>query len=187
MRLFIAIELMEQIRRELRRVQAELGKSFSRGVSFTKGEQLHITLKFLDQVPEAKIGAVIEKMRLAACGIKPFEMEIEGAGCFPAHGPARILWAGMRDLSEVQALKTLQQRCEGELSTLGFERDNRPFSPHITIARIKVPAAGSALRSAALTIKVAPLRQLVNSFALFSSELTPQGAIHSIIHSQSLL
>ena len=178
MRLFVAIELTDEVRRALTDVQSALGRTAD-GVRWVRGEQLHLTVKFLGDVPDADVTRVAEAVVRSAAQAKPFEINLTECGCFPPHGPVRIVWAGTHNpsgslLERVNAL-------EGEMEGIGFPRESRPFSPHITIGRAKEGRSGQGVRSAVEGVKVKRVGQAVNELTLMSSLLSPKGPSFSVV------
>lgn len=145
MRCFLAIELPVEIRDQLAALQERLGDQ-ARGVRWTRVDQIHLTVKFLGEVPDRDIANICETASSIADRFEPFELEVAQAGCFPPRGPARIVWAGMPN--PPTALIDCQRACEDEYAKLGFKAENRPFHPHLTIGRVKDPRASRDIRPA---------------------------------------
>lgn len=104
---------------------------------------MHVTLKFLGDIQEVKVGPITEVMRKAATDISPFEVALRGVGAFPNRNRPRVIWVG---LENAQPLITLAQRIDEDLSSLGFERERRGFAPHLTLARARVEKYLPAVR-----------------------------------------
>ncbi|MBS3816198.1 MAG: RNA 2',3'-cyclic phosphodiesterase [Candidatus Thermoplasmatota archaeon] len=109
--------------------------------------QLHMTVKFLgDEIEEDKIDEIVEKTQFALKGFEPFELDMRGTGAFPHLGFMKVVWIDSMvspddpqavDDEDISLLENIAHRVEEELVPLGFERDDREFSPHITVARVK--------------------------------------------------
>ena len=100
-----------------------------------EGENIHLTLKFLGNVSSAKLGEV--KKALSQVKFQPFQVEIKGAGAFPNLKRMNVIWVGIdQGWTEVQQI---YEQTETNLHQIGFSRETRPFSPHITIARVRSP------------------------------------------------
>jgi RNA 2',3'-cyclic 3'-phosphodiesterase len=172
-RLFIALSLPSAVRDVL----AELAEPLP-GVVWTRPEQLHITLRFLGDVPEDRVETMMA--RLAGVQVAPFILPVEGVGAFPPNRPPRILWIGIG--SGHPRLFQLRQRLDDALLASGLQLDVRTFHPHVTLARVTEDAAAASThwlhthRSSAAP----PLR--VESFDLYRSDLRPSGAVHSLKH-----
>ena len=144
------------------------------GIRWIPEGQLHFTLKFLGEIGEERVAAARDATARAAAHA-PFRLALEGLGAFPPRGPARILWAGCGDGAE--ALSGLALGVEEAFAASGFPRDERAFSPHLTLARVKDPDAGRRLARALDSIPPEPFGAVsVSSLVLFRSELTPRGA-----------
>ncbi len=182
-RLFIALELDSAVKEKLERWERETAASISAaspaGISWQKGSKLHLTLKFLGEVPEERTPRLTDVLEGALREIQAFELHLEGAGCFPLRGPVRIIWIGVKqpnpDLARCFAV------LETSLAGLGFKREERDFHPHITAARVKNDPAQSELRRIIQGITFAGIAQQVKSITLFSSELNPSGSVYSVI------
>ena len=134
MRTFIAVGISDEVREKIAQIQAELKKG-EPDVKWVEPENLHITLKFLGEVSEDKLPGVIEKTRLAASGISPFRVHIIGLGSFPSLTSPRVVWVGVKEGKN--ELRNLSERVEGNLSDLGFAKEKREFSAHLTIGRVR--------------------------------------------------
>lgn len=172
MRLFVAIELSKRTRSALQRVGVALAKECT-GVRWVPAERLHLTIKFLGDVPDRDVVKVSDAVARAAGGAAPFDMEISGCGCFPARGPVRIVWAGTKEESGV--LQECVATLEDELEELGFARERRRFSPHLTIGRVREDHSGGRLRSAVESHVFEPMEESVSSLTLMSSVLSSKG------------
>ncbi|MFL5453832.1 MAG: RNA 2',3'-cyclic phosphodiesterase [Myxococcales bacterium] len=145
------------------------------GLSWTKPEQMHLTLAFLGEHPSEEL----DRMYAAAepcCQIKAFEAVLKGAGAFPNPRRAHVLWLGISEgASELSALA--ERLCSG-LRGAGFELETRPFKPHLTVARVKRGGERDAERA----LKAAEVGEVarfhVGRLLLMKSELSPKGARH---------
>ncbi len=186
MRSFIAIEIDPEILEKLDRFGKEIGAEI-RGrkgsVKWVCPERMHLTLKFLGEVDESLIPEIAGAMDTAAGQTGGFSMEIEGAGTFGR--PARVIWAGIR---ENQALRGLYERLENELVTLGFEAEERDYSPHLTLGRVKEPKAGRQIFKIVENMQSREFGKFdVERICLFKSELTNEGPVYTLLHSSNLV
>ena len=142
-------------------------------VRWVSPELSHVTLKFLGEVADRDVPAAIEAVVRAASTSRAFTLELCGCGCFPPAGPVRALWVGGSDASG--AMAACVDRIEEELEPLGFPRERRPFSPHVTTGRIRYDRSNGRLRSAVASRTFGPTSQPVASITVMSSELSPRG------------
>ncbi len=181
-RSFIAVELPEDIKKGLKRIQTELALdkySFAKCVS---PEGIHLTLKFLGGVPANKIKDIVAVMEAASLGTKPFELQMTEIGAFPNFRRPRVVWVGIK--GDVDRLVAWQQRLDDGLVPLGFAKENRPFTPHLTLARLRetsLPADIQHLGEAVSNSHVeVDYKFTVSSLSLMRSQLLPTGAVYSL-------
>ncbi len=174
MRLFVACMLPDEVKQRLHAMKQTLC-SLGPGVSWVKPENLHITLKFLGETrPEMRV-QVCEALR--RCTNRPsFGVRLSGVGGFPRAQAARVVWAGL-DSGSVE-LSRLAACVDSELTRLGFPRDGKPFSPHITLARAKRTYA-DVLLAAESQCEFGYFS--VREFCLMKSELRPSGAVYTVL------
>lgn len=153
-------------------------------VRWTPPEQLHLTAKFLGDVPDTQVADVADAVTLAATTSKPFDMDIGGCGCFPHQGTVRIVWAGTNE--PTGSLLACVEAVESSLGELGFERERRPFSPHITIGRVRDDRSAGRLRSLIEKHELPPVTQPVATLTLMSSVLSPKGAQYNAVKTARL-
>jgi 2'-5' RNA ligase len=182
-RSFVAIELPEEAKQGLARLRKELERDEHRSVKWVDPGGIHLTLKFLGNIPAKRVIEITGAIKGGAQGIFPFHLEISGLGVFPSPRQVRVLWVGVG--GELDKLSRLQQNIESALAALGFAREERPFVPHLTLARIKEGATvlerkgfGELVSSAAFDNKY-PVE--VEAVRLMRSQLTPAGAIYTCL------
>lgn len=180
-RSFIAIELPEDVKSGLRRLQEVLKSPRYTFVKWVAPESIHITLKFLGNISFQKVTEITRVMEQASQGVKPFCLEIAGVGAFPNLGQPRALWLGIK--GEVDKLVAWQERIDSSLALLGFARETRPFTPHLTLARLRENVTFRERRDFGELIMKTPVEVnyavKVNSLALMKSLLLPSGAVYS--------
>jgi len=182
-RSFVAIELSEEAKEGLARLRRELERDEHRFVKWVDSGGIHLTLKFLGNIPSKRVAEITEALGKATQGISPFHLEISGIGAFPSVKQVRVLWVGVG--GEVDKLSKLQQNVDSALAALGFAKEERPFVPHLTLARIREGASplerrsfgelvGSAIFEDKYSIEVEAVR-------LMRSQLTPAGAVYTCL------
>ncbi|HNQ24726.1 MAG TPA: RNA 2',3'-cyclic phosphodiesterase [Phycisphaerae bacterium] len=183
MRLFVAILLDEPVRLGLKRVQEHLTPGCS-GVRWVRWDQLHVTLKFLGEVRDGDVPKVCSAVTEAAATLPAFDMTLRGTGCFPPRGLVRIVWAGIDE--PTGTVVRLAEAVENRLADLGFPREQRPFSPHITIGRVKEDHSNGGIRRAVGAGSFAALPQAVERIAVMASVLAREGPTYSIVSRANL-
>jgi len=182
-RSFIAIELPEEARKGLARLRKELERDEHKFVKWVDPGGIHLTLKFLGNIPSKRVREITEAIEEAAQGIYPFHLEIGGLGAFPSLRQARVFWVGIS--GEVDKLSRLQQNIDSALAVLGFSKEERSFVPHLTLARIRQGASPLERRSlgelVGSTIFEDKYHVKVESISLMRSQLTPAGAIYTCL------
>jgi RNA 2',3'-cyclic 3'-phosphodiesterase len=175
MRAFVAIDLADDVRAALARQQARLKAActHNRDVRWTRPEGLHLTLKFLGAIESERAASVIAALQKLG-PFDAFNVEVKGFGYFPDARRPRVLWVG---LEAPAALSELAARVEMALENLGFARENRPFKPHLTLARFDRPHVPPALTAAIDDSTAGSFGCFeVSEFFLFESRLRPGGA-----------
>jgi RNA 2',3'-cyclic 3'-phosphodiesterase len=187
-RSFIAIELPEQVKSELQHIEDRLRSAEPTSAKWVDPKSIHLTLKFLGNVSADKIEAIVRAMNQAAGNISPFRLEMQGLGAFPNLRRVQIAWAGI--IGDIDKLNLLQSNLEKALSPLGFPPENRPFTPHLTLARVRdyaTPDQRQTLGEALARAKFASSMIIqVHSINLMKSQLTRAGAIYSCLSSVEL-
>lgn len=169
-RLFVALELPDELRARLAALEAGV-----QGARWVAPENLHLTLRFIGEVPEPEFQPIAEA--LAAVAGAPFQLGLKGVGQFGDRRRARVLWAGVAPADPVQRLRS---GVESRLQRAGLAPEGRKFKPHVTLARLRdtpLDAVGNFLVDHG-RFESPPFE--VSSFALFSSHLGQAGAIHSV-------
>ena len=180
-RAFVAIELPDEVRRGLAGLRKELQRDEHRFVKWVDPEAIHLTLKFLGDVPSGRVTEIARAIEVAAKAVTPFELEVSGLGVFPNLKQVRVLWVGIG--GDVDRLKELQRGIDAELASLGFAGEERPFVPHLTLARVRQGTSPSERRSLGELLQSAVFEgtyaTTVRTVVLMRSQLTPAGAIYS--------
>jgi 2'-5' RNA ligase len=173
LRLFIALEIANSIKERIRILQQELMRC-SADVGWVKPGNIHLTLKFLGDVTVTRLPAIRQACAEAACKANPFELELTGTGVFPNRHKPRVLWIGLGNLPD--NLKGLHACLELELAEEGFPKEDRPFSPHLTIGRFRSPRNASALADLLAAVEFVAEKIPVREMVLMRSQLQPGGS-----------
>lgn len=179
-RTFIAVEMDESVRAAAARLIRALAASQA-DVKWVEPHNLHLTLKFLGEVPLEEIPAVCEAVQRAVAGIEPFRLELMGAGAFPNTRRPRTLWLGAGE-GQVE-MAALKQAVEHGLKKLGYRPEGRKFKTHLTLGRVRRGGPGMA-RLAELLAEHASYpagASAVEEVTVFASELTPEGPVYSAL------
>lgn len=167
-RLFIAIDLTEEIKAQL----AELCSGLP-GAHWVPSEQLHLTLRFIGDTDDRLLAHL--KDELTAIRLPPFTLSLQRIGCFPSPQRPRVVWTGIQGEATLFQLATAVERV---VTAAGLPAEQRPFTPHITLGRLKEtkPAEFAVFQTQHAALHSPPFT--VNEFHLYSSLLTRNGAIH---------
>ncbi len=187
-RCFIAIGLPDEVKAGLKDIQAQLKSGGQASVKWVDPYSIHLTLKFLGGVDAAKIEPITAAMEEAAKEIAPFSLRVEDLGAFPNLRRVQVVWVGVG--GEVDKLAHLQQRLESNLAGLGFAPENRRFTPHLTLARVRDRASlgeREGLGELIAGTEFEASRSFpVEAVSLMKSQLTREGAIYSRISAAEL-
>lgn len=183
MRSFIAVNLPQQVKDEIGEIIERLRNAGPKA-RWVPAENLHITLKFLDEIGEDQVRPIIGAITAAKDGVVPFDLKLSGFGFFPNENRARVFWIGIEDGFE--PLKAFARAIDKQVATLGFMREKRSFSAHITLARFRDPGPAGQLAKAAARIPYQSDPVHVTQVDLMKSVLSPKGASYSIIDSVEL-
>ncbi len=184
MRTFIAVELPPGMKRKIEEVQAPLKKTDT-FVSWVKPGSVHVTLKFLGEVAEERIEDVFHGTERALKESKVFSLSLKDLGCFPNLRRPRVVWVGVDKGKD--DLTQMQKQIEEELFKLRFPKEQRSFSPHLTIGRVKSPRNIEALTGLIETMKFETEEVKVDEVVVMKSQLHPQGAIYTPLKEIKLL
>jgi 2'-5' RNA ligase len=180
MRCFVAVNFPGELREEVGKFTSSL-VAVGRGVRWVRPENIHLTLKFLGNVDQKVLPELSAALDGALAGHPPFGLTVKGTGVFPPRGRPRVVWVDLA--GDAAALAALQSAVEGVLEPLGFPREKRPFTPHLTVGRVRDPRRPGPLAAA---IAAAGEREwgrcVVERVHLMRSELFPTGPRYSILH-----
>jgi len=179
-RVFCAIELPDQVRARLQEHIQQLRKDVPEvAASWSRVENIHLTLKFFGNVELDKIPAISTAASRMVKEFSPFEINIGNTGVFPRASRAQVLWIGVSDPSG--KLLGLQKRLEDECAAEGFAIEDRAFRPHLTIARIRKPDGARPLADAHLNMRFESMPVKLTEVIVFHSELSSKGSKYTPI------
>jgi len=173
-RLFVGLEVPEPSRRDLRRRLDGLRDRLPRA-RWVDLDNLHLTLLFLGETAEAQVPPLADQLRPAFARCPPLDLRLGSGGTFPPGRPARVAWVGVE---APPALLQLQADVsQAAVDSLGFESEDRPYHPHVTLARCPDPWRREAIEKfkTGLTGPIGP-PFLADRGVLFESKLSPKGA-----------
>jgi len=180
-RSFIAIELPDELKLGISQLQAQLKTGKQLPVKWVDPYSIHLTLKFLGNISTDKISEITRAIEVATRGVSPLYLEVKGLGAFPNLRRVQVVWVGVS--GELAKLSQLHQRIESNLAPLGFAPESRPFTPHLTLARLREQASSDEQQSFGQLIASTKFEAVygfkVDSINLMRSQLTRAGAIYS--------
>ncbi|MDI6829393.1 MAG: RNA 2',3'-cyclic phosphodiesterase [Armatimonadota bacterium] len=184
-RTFIAVLLPSEVRSRLAEVEKRLIAAGA-DVKWVPEENFHITLKFLGGLEESKLNAVANAVSEALESTSKFEILLEGAGAFPRSSSPRVIWVGVK--SGEDRLRDIAGRIETSLEKLGFQREGRPFSGHVTLGRVRTPRGLPRLREAIDELKDEFIGTvMIDSVAVMKSDLHPTGPTYTALRLVELI
>ncbi len=184
-RTFVALEIPAEIRNRIAEFQDDLKKSGGK-ITWVKPENMHLTLKFLGDTEESLIDDIAEKLKKAASGADAFSVRIKGVGAFPNFNRARVLWIAVEKGEET--MSALASEIDRQLAKLGFEKEKRKFSAHLTIGRVKDSRSIDLVRERMLEKKDFEAGEFtVRSIRLIRSQLTGTGPIYTTLREIELI
>ncbi|MBA7594628.1 RNA 2',3'-cyclic phosphodiesterase [subsurface metagenome] len=177
-RAFIGIDIDEAVRHKLVAAQEQLQATGAQ-LKLVEPPNIHVTMKFLGEVPEDKIGAIAEALKRAAAGTGQFDIRVKGIGVFPNLRYIRVVWAGVAEGRD--EVIGLYQKIDREVQPLGF-RPERDFVPHMTVARVKTAKQKERLAAFVKEMNDAEFGVTrAQAVELKQSTLTPKGPIYSTL------
>ncbi len=180
-RSFIAIELPGEVKSQLAKLRRDLERTEHRFVKWVDPEGIHLTLKFLGNIPFKQVTEITKAIEEAARDVPPFHLELSVLGAFPNLKQPNVLWVGIG--GEIDTLLRLQQNIDSELASLDFAKEERPFMPHLTLARVRQGTSPMERRNfgeLAMSAEFGASHPVdAKAISLMRSQLTPDGAIYT--------
>lgn len=176
-RTFIAAEIPDDVRAGLSREMERLRLSAPR-IKWSHPDNLHLTFRFLGDVKENDLDELFDTVGDAVASLTPFALEVKGVGAFPNWRHPRVVWAGGGEGADDAV--ALAEAVEDACAELGYERERRPFRPHLTLGRVKLPADGYGLRDAVAGLEEKHFGYIdIDSVEVFMSTLRRTGPVYS--------
>lgn len=186
-RTFIAVELPDEVKDALSKVEARIARRVSaalgadaadKAIKWVDPRGVHVTMKFLGAVPASRLSLIERSLYRAVGNVQQLHIEVADLGAFPNPRRPRVLWVGLRgDLEELEKLHSL---VDAEMARLGFHAEARPFSPHITLARLRETASPEERQKIGEVLEAdsgpVPVPVHVGAISLMRSELSRAGA-----------
>ena len=188
-RTFVAVTLEPEVLRALEEAQGRLrALDGGRACRWIGADGIHLTLHFLGDVPEGRLPAVFEAVARGCRCFAPIDIGIVGLGCFPNLRQPRIVWAGVHE--ETGRLIDLQRAIGQELARVGYPPERRPFTPHLTIGRVRRDAARGDAAALGRSVSAQPQEVLakmrVERVHVIKSDLGPSGAVYAVMATSEL-
>ncbi len=188
LRAFIALELPPPLQRAIEKQTFRLRQATGdEAIRWIPAHNLHLTLKFLGNIATSHLDFLKQMLVQAANLHSPFDLQIGGIGSFPNSKLPRVLWVGIHAPPELAAL---QKTIEAGAVRLGYERDDRPFSPHLTLGRVRQRIDAASLRKIRAALEGIQIGSIgaarIDSVHLFRSELRHEGSVYTKLFSAPL-
>ena len=188
-RSFIAIELPDEVKEIVAMIIKRLRPAQYRYVKWVAPAGIHLTIKFLGNISSDQIPKITDIMKTAAGRVPPLELRLGGLGMFPNEQRPRVIWVALEGNTE--PLAAMQSEIEKALAPLGFAPENRAFTPHLTIGRVRDNASPEERKEIAVVVKEKKIDYDVSftlrEISLMKSTLTPTGAIYNRLDSAPFL
>jgi 2'-5' RNA ligase len=178
-RTFIAISLTPELRTALDKMSTDL-KPFAQGIRWVKPDSIHLTIKFLGNLSTDQLQEVFDGMEIAQKRFpEMFSVDVEGTGAFPSLRRPRVLWVGIKG-EQMEKLRSLQGLIDSSLQKMGFPSENRKYSPHLTVARIKDGKQLGNLLERFSSYPFQSTKLPVDKISVMRSDLKPNGAVYTM-------
>jgi 2'-5' RNA ligase len=176
-RSFLSIELPKPILKKIEEVQGDL-RSTHAEVRWVSPDKIHLTLKFFGNIEESRVDLILKSIEEPIRNTLPFSLKVRGIGAFPSLKNPRVIWMGLMDGKEV--LVSFQKQMESQLEKIGFQPEDRPFHPHLTLGRMKSSRGKEDLAGRMEKHKEEEFGDFpVERVVLFKSDLRPTGPIYT--------
>ena len=179
LRTFVALPLDNRIVASLQDLHHQL-TSLPVDVKWVKPQSIHVTIKFIGNVDEQRIDPVCEAIQRGVAGVRSWPVEVKKVGTFPGMRNPRVVWVGLDDPKG--NIKAVQHHIEDELAKIGFEKERRPFTPHLTVGRVRSSKGKKDLVCFLLDEREREFGEMeIDRVLLFKSDLKPTGAVYTVL------
>jgi 2'-5' RNA ligase len=175
-RAFIAVPLPEKLKLEVDKLIVGL-KPLGSGITWVRAANLHFTLRFLGDIDSDSIPTLKQAVESQLSGLASFNICLAGLGCFPNMNRPRVVWVAAA--TDIDKMKELAARVENACRESGYGQADKPFAPHLTIGRIKLPSGLDRLMESLKTTKFQTEQFSVDKVIIYKSDLTPRGPIYT--------
>jgi len=186
-RAFIALEIPQEIQHLIHKEIARLRNTIGTHIRWVPSENMHLTLKFLGNISPANLDMVTQMIRVEADSCQPFLMQVGGLGSFPSPKRPRVIYIGLQAPAELEAL---QHGIESATTRLGYKSEERAFSPHLTVGRVRHNMSASDQQKIQRALEETKIDSVgiarVDSLHLYNSELKPTGSVYKRLFSAPL-
>jgi len=188
LRAFIAVEIPPEIHQAIEKKTAPIRAALNKNlVRWVPTGNIHLTLKFLGDVSPTNLEMLAQMLNAEVSKHQEFEMEFRGLGAFPNPRRPRVIWIGIQAPAGLEAL---QHGIEAATATLGYPAEKRPFSPHLTVGRVKQKISSAGIQKIRAALEETHIGSLgstkVSAVHLFKSDLKPTGAVYTQLFSAPL-
>ena len=188
LRSFIAVEIPLAIQNAIASNIASMKNAFPKPlIRWVAPRNVHLTLKFLGDVSPASLERLAGTLKVEAASHEMFSMSVGGLGAFPSHRRARVLWIG---LQAPPALAALQRSVDAAAAQLGYPKEDRPFSPHLTIGRVALTVSAVDLKHIQSALEATKVDNLgtvhVQAIHIFKSDLQPGGSVYTQLYTMPM-
>ncbi|MBU0682811.1 MAG: RNA 2',3'-cyclic phosphodiesterase [Candidatus Omnitrophota bacterium] len=177
-RVFIAVELSDEAKAELRRLHS-IFQEKPENIKWVKPKNIHLTLKFLGNISESRLLEVKSVIKSAVLGITPFEIVLDGLGVFPGENAPRVLWVGIKEGS--RQIADIAEKIESLLAEKSFPKEKRNFRAHLTLGRIKHIKNRILFKDFLHSVTVKPVSVDVSRIVLFKSKLSTKETVYEVL------
>ena len=187
LRAFIAVDLPLEIRQDIQFATSNLRRDTGSIIRWVAVENMHLTLKFLGEVPSENMEVLAQLIHTQADSFNSFDIHLSGIGSFPGPKRPRVIYIGIQAPA---ALEAFQRQVESATRRLGYKPEERAFAPHLTIGRVRQHVSADEQQKISRALEESTIDSLgtarVNSVHLYQSDLKPNGPIYTKLFSAHL-